>query len=142
MKHSNKNNNDIDDQMIRDLFKDFSPEKAPDSLKQSTMNQVFQDWGEHPVVYKPIINKTNRWWIIGGFMVLLSITFLTDSSLLVNYWNSLNINNSLVDLNTINKSLGSVGSTIKTLPTIVYFIAIGIIALLGIDRLFNRLANI
>jgi len=142
MKKTDKNNFDINDKLIKELFQDFIPEKAPETLKQTTMNKVFKDWSENPVVYKPIINKTNRLWIVGGFIALLAITFLIDASLLIEYWNKLNIDSSTIDFNSINKSFGNVGSTLMSLPSILYFIILGVMVLLGIDRFFSRLANI
>ncbi len=142
MKNADKNNSDINDKWIKDLFQDFSTEKAPETLKQKTMNRVFKDWSEKPVVYKTIINKTNRLWIIGGFVALLAITFLIDASVLLEYWNSLTVDISFIDMGLINENLGNVRSSLESLPSIFYFVSLGVLFLLGIDHFFSRLANI
>ncbi len=106
------------------------------------MNRVFNDWTENAISYKPIINKRNRWWMIGGFAALLAISFLIDASVIIDYWNKINANNSIIDISKLYKQMGSVGATMNSLPSIVYFTFAGILILLGIDRFFSRLANI
>ncbi len=142
MENKQKHSEELSDQMIKELFNNFCIEEAPKSLKTETMNRVFSDWTEHANTYKPIINKNNRWWLLGGFAALLSISFLIDSSVIIDYWNQVKLNNSFIDLSALFKNMGKVGTTIQSLPSIVYFTLGGIILLLGIDRFFNRLANI
>ncbi|MBS2213981.1 hypothetical protein KEM09_21410 [Carboxylicivirga mesophila] len=142
MKEKDKYSEDIHDELIKDLFKEYSLEEAPASLKSETMNRVFSDWTENALSYKPIINKRNRLWMIGGFAALLAISFLIDASVIIDYWNKINVNNSIIDLSKIYKQMGSLGTTMNSLPSIIYFTIAGILALLGIDRFFNRLANI
>jgi hypothetical protein len=142
MTDKKKHTEDINDQIIKDLFNDFSTDQAPDSLKVNAMDKVFKDWTAQKLEYKPLINHSNRWWILGGFAALLAISFLVDASILINYWKQLNLNNAFVNMDSINKQLGDIALTLKSLPTIVYFTLIGLFALLGIDRFFNRLANI
>ncbi|MCG8580691.1 MAG: hypothetical protein MI866_12275 [Bacteroidales bacterium] len=142
MTDKNKNTENINDQIIKDLFNDFSPEQAPESLKANAMDKVFKDWTAQKVEYKPLINQGNRWWILGGFAALLAISFMVDASVIVNYWKELNFDSAFINMDSVNKQLGDIVSTLKSLPTIVYFTTIGLVALLGIDRFFNRLANI
>jgi len=142
MKQGDHNNFDIEDKLIKELFQEFSPEEAPELLKQTTMNRVFKDWSENPVVYKPIINKTNRIWVVGGLVALLALTFLMDATVLLEYWNDLDINATYLDVGAINKGLSSLSHTIQNLPSILYFVGIGLVFILGIDRLFNRLAKV
>jgi hypothetical protein len=117
-------------------------DEAPPSLKSATMNRVFSDWAENANTYKPMINHNNRWWILGGFAALLAISFLIDATEIIDFWNQINSNNSLLNLSHVFDSMGKVGATMQSLPSIVYFTLAGLVALLGIDRFFNRLANI
>ncbi|MCT4646765.1 MAG: hypothetical protein N4A74_17375 [Carboxylicivirga sp.] len=142
MKEEDINRDKIEDQLLKDLFQDFEPELAPESLKQATMNRVLKDWTENSVAYKPLINKSNRLWLLGGFAALLAITFMVDASVLVNYWEQLNIDTSLIDFSSIGSGFDYVGGVFKSLPTIMYFIAIGVLGLLGMDQLFSKLSNI
>jgi len=142
MKEEDKYQDNIDDQIIKDLFNEFEPELAPESLKQDTMNRVLKDWTENSVGYKPLINKQNRFWLLGGFAALLAITFLADSSVIANYWSQLNIDTSVIDLSGFSNSLSYAGNILKSLPSILYFIGIGVLGLLGIDQLFSKLSNI
>ncbi len=142
MKKQDKHSEEINDQLIKDLFNDYSLDEAPESLRTETMNRVFNDWTENAISYKPIINKRNRWWMIGGFAALLAISFLIDASVIIDYWNKINANNSIIDISKLYKQMGSVGATMNSLPSIVYFTFAGILILLGIDRFFSRLANI
>lgn len=142
MKEEEANKDKIDDRLIRDLFNDFEPDQAPESLKQDTMNRVLKDWTENAVAYKPIINKQNRLWLLGGFAALLAITFMVDASVLIEYWNQLNIDTSSIDFSSVGSGFDYVGNVIMSLPSILYFIAIGILGLLGIDHLFSKLSNI
>lgn len=142
MKKQDKHSEEINDQLIKDLFNDYSLDEAPESLRSETMNRVFNDWTENAISYKPIINKRNRWWMIGGFAALLAISFLIDASVIIDYWNKINANNSIIDISKLYKQMGSVGATMNSLPSIVYFTFAGILILLGIDRFFSRLANI
>ncbi len=142
MKKKDKHSEEINDQLIKDLFNDYSLDEAPESLRSETMNRVFNDWTENAISYKPIINKRNRWWMIGGFAALLAISFLIDASVIIDYWNKINANNSIIDISKLYKQMGSVGATMNSLPSIVYFTFAGILILLGIDRFFSRLANI
>lgn len=142
MTDKNKHTEDINDQIIKDLFNSYSTEQAPDSLKINAMDKVFKHWSAQKVEYKPLINSTNRWWILGGFAALLAISFLVDASVIIDYWKELNLDIAFLNMESINKQLGDIALTFKNLPTIVYFTLIGLFALLGIDRFFNRLANI
>ncbi|WP_289054547.1 hypothetical protein [Carboxylicivirga marina] len=142
MKKRLNHNENINDQLIKDLFKDFKLEQAPGTLKVQTMDKVFNHWTETSINYKPIINKNNRWWMIGGFAALLSISFLVDSSVIIEYWKQLNADSAYIDMDSLSKQMGSISLSFKNIPSIVYFTIVGIFALLGIDRFFNRLANI
>ncbi|WP_430813115.1 hypothetical protein [Carboxylicivirga sp. RSCT41] len=142
MTEKKKHTEDLNDQIIKDLFNDFAPEQAPDSLKVNAMDKVFKDWTAQNLEYKPLINKGNRWWMLGGFAALLAISFLVDASVLVNYWKELNFDGAFINMDSINKQLGSMATALRSLPTIIYFTILGLLALLGIDRFFNRLANI
>ncbi|GEM_PF-6227796 len=138
----NRLNDEVNDQYLKDLFHDFEPEMAPESLKQDTMNRVFKDWTENAVAYKPLINKQNRWWIIIGCAALVAISFLIDGTLIQGYINQVEVDQSIIDLSGVKSGLNSVGTTIKELPSILYLTVIGGSALLVLDRFFNRLANI
>ncbi|WP_439184166.1 hypothetical protein [Carboxylicivirga taeanensis] len=142
MNKENKHSAEETDKMIKNLFNDFSLEEAPESIKTETMNRVFSDWTENAIDYQPIINKNNRWWIIGGFAALLAISFLFDASVIINYWNQISSNNSFIDFSQLSGNLGTISTAMQKMPSIVYFTAAGIIILIGIDRFFNRLANI
>ena len=137
-----KNNIPEEDQFLKDLFTDFEPEVAPQNLRQDTMNRIFQDWTANPVTYRPMINKENRLWILLGISAILALTFLTDASLLIEYWQSLDIELGLSNLKGIGNSFNKYYAVMQQLPAIVYFIFTGILVLLGFDKLLNRLANI
>ncbi|MCU4157472.1 hypothetical protein J1N10_15955 [Carboxylicivirga sp. A043] len=142
MTDKRKHTEDIDDQIIKDLFNGYSVEQAPDSLKSNTMDKVFKDWTAQKVEYKPLINNSNRWWILGSFAALLAISFLVDATVIIDYWNELKPDTTFINMDSFNKQLGDMALALKNLPSIVYFTVIGLFALLGIDRFFNRLANI
>jgi len=137
-----KNNIPEEDQFLKDLFTDFEPEVAPQNLRQDTMNRVFQDWTANPVTYRPMINKGNRLWILLGISAILAITFMTDSSVLLEYWQNLDIKLDFSNLKGIGQSFNKYYAVMQQLPAIVYFIITGIVILLGFDKLLNRLANI
>ncbi|MCU4175067.1 hypothetical protein [Carboxylicivirga sp. N1Y90] len=134
-------NQEDDDKLIRDLFEDFTPEEAPESIKQNAMNRVLHDWAEKPPAYNSLINKNNRWWILGGFAAVLALTFLVDASVISNYLGQFKLSSELIDFSSVNESLGSFFSFAGQIPSIIYFIGIGILILLGMDKFFNRLAN-
>ena len=138
----NKKLNNDDDKLIRELFKDFAPEEAPESIKQNAMNRVLHEWVEKPQSYQPIINKQNRWWIIGSAMAILAITFLADATVIQQYLSEFGINTKLFDISSINKSFKQVFTVFAQIPSMVYFVAIGIVFLLGLDKILNRLANL
>ena len=142
MDNNKKHNEELSDQMIQRLFDDFSLDEVPPSLKSATMNRVFSDWAENANAYKPLINRNNRWWILGGFAALLATSFLIDATEIIDFWNQINSNNSLINLPQLFNSMGQIGKTMQSLPSIVYFTLAGLLALLALDRLFNRLANI
>jgi len=137
-----KNNIPEEDQFLKDLFTDFEPEEAPQNMRQDIMNRVFQDWTANPVTYRPMINKENRLWILLGISAILAITFLTDASVLLEYWQNLNIKLDLSNLKGLGQSFSKYYAVMQQMPAIVYFIATGILVLLGFDKLLNRLANI
>lgn len=136
------NNQKDTDQIIRDIFKDFEYEQAPPSIKSSAMNKVFNEWTNNAINYKPIINKSNRWWILGTFSAMLALSFLVDASVIINYWQNLMADSDFVDFQLLNQQMGSISLAFKSMPSVVYFTCIGIAALLLIDRFFSRLANI
>ncbi len=131
-----------EDQFLKDLFTDFEPEVAPQNIRQDTMNRIFQDWTANPVAYRPMINKENRLWIVLGISAVLALTFLTDASVLMEYWQSLDIKLDLSNLKGVGQSFSKYYAVMQQLPAIVYFIATGILVLLGFDKLLNKLANI
>lgn len=137
-----KNHISQEDQFLNELFQDFEPDEAPENLKQDIMNRVFQDWTANPVTYRPMINKENRLWILLGITAVLAITFLADASVLKEYWNNLNIELDLANVKGFGQSLTNSFAFMKQLPAMVYFILGGILLLLGLDKLLNRLANI
>lgn len=142
MQNSLNNNNNQEDKLIKELFNDFTPEKAPKSLKSKTMNRIFKDWSESAVVYKPIINKENRIWIIVSLAAISALAFIIDISVLTEYWQQLNIDNSFINSTNLNQSFGKLIITLRNIPSVLYFIGIGFIILAGIDKFFSRLANI
>ncbi len=138
----NKKINSDKDKLIRDLFKDFTPEEAPASIKQNAMNRVLHDWVEKPQGYQPFINKQNRWWVIIAAMAILAITFLADATVIQEYLSEFGISSKIIDINSLNKSFKQVFTIFAQIPSMVYFVAIGTVFLLGIDKILNRLANL
>lgn len=139
MKTKNSHNNN--DKLIRDLFREFTPEKAPDNIKQNVMNRVLHEWVEQPQNYQPLINKANRWWIIGAAATILAVTFLVDASVIQQYLESLGLNSDIINLNSINQNLKQSFVFITKVPLMVYFVGCGVLFLLGIDKMLNHLAN-
>lgn len=143
MKNNKKHiNQEYDDKLIRDLFNDFTPEEAPESIKQNAMNRVLHDWVEKPKTYDALINKSNRWWILGGFAIILALTFIIDASLMSQYFSQLNLSSELIDFSSVNESLKNFFAFASRVPSIIYFIGLGILMLLGLDKFFSRLANL
>ncbi len=141
MKNNKHREQEADDKLIQDLFKEFTPEEAPESIKQNAMNRVLHDWVEKPQTYQPLINKSNRWWIILGLAAVLAIAFIVDASVLQNYFNEFNLSSDFIDFSSVNASLKNYFAFASQIPAIVYFIGMGILFLLGIDKILNRLAN-
>lgn len=125
-----------DDQLIRELFGSFTPDEAPASIKQNVMNRVLHDWVEQPVEMQSLINKHNRWWIIGGSAALIALTFLADSAVIAKYLTEVGIEAGF--LSSINNSFKQVTSFASNIPSLVYIVVLGVIVLLGIDRLLGR----
>ncbi len=137
-----KNNNNDDDKLIRELFREFTPDEAPTSIKQNAMNRVLHDWVEKPQTYQPLINNRNRWWIISAAIVVLAISFLVDASVIQQYLGDIGITSKQLGLVSINKSFNQFFAVFTKIPSLVYFVIAGIIFLLGLDKLLNRLANL
>lgn len=137
-----KNINNEDDKLIRNLFNDFSPEEAPESIKQNAMNRVLHHWAEKPQTYQSFINKSNRWWILGAAAAVLAITFLVDASVIQQSFENLGLKSEYLDFSSVNKSLKQTFALASSIPSLVYFVGIGILFLLGIDKILTRLANL
>lgn len=141
MDENMNNSNKIEDQILKDLFNDFELEKAPESIKQNTMNQVFKDWTENEPAYKPIFSGNRKYWIIALAAATLIISLIVDNELLNSLFNELN-SSSYIDLSLMGKNFGSIANALKSIPSLAYLIGIGGLALFSMDKLFNRLANI
>lgn len=132
---------ELDDKVIKDLFKEFTLEEAPESIKQNAMNRVLHDWVQKPQTHQPFINNNNRWWIILGLAAVLAVTFIVDASVIQSYLKQFNISSETVDFTAVNTSLKNYFAFAAQVPALVYFVGVGILLLLGIDKLLNRLAN-
>ncbi len=129
-----------EDQLIKDLFGAFTPEEAPDSIKQNVMNRVLHDWAEKPIEMQPLITKRNKWWIIFGSAAVIAISFLADSAVFAKYLSELGIDASF--LGSVDQSFKQFTSFATNVPSLVYIVALGVIVLLGLDRLLNKSIHI
>nr|WP_321408125.1 hypothetical protein [uncultured Carboxylicivirga sp.] len=134
--------NHDDDKLLKELFRDFTPEEAPVSIRQNAMNRVLHDWVQEPQTYQPLINKQNRWWIITAAIAILAISFLVDASVIQQYLGDLGFTSKQLDLGSINKSFTQFFAVFTKIPSLVYFVVAGIVFLLGLDKILNRLANL
>ncbi|WP_430811312.1 MULTISPECIES: hypothetical protein [unclassified Carboxylicivirga] len=141
MNKEHKHQVKFDDSTLKALFKNFTEEEVPPGIKSRAMSRILNDWTEQAIGYSPLISKTNRWWLLGICAVLLTVTFLVDATVLSSYWQQITGSTTLANLSSLSQGFASIGDSFGKLPPILYFTALGLLALLGIDRFLNRLAN-
>jgi hypothetical protein len=130
-----------DDNLIKDMFRDFEPENAPAQLKHQTMNRILQEWSASPTHYSYPFWEEYRLWILSGIAGILILAFLTDYQSLAAYWENLNVSNSTYFKSTW-ASFESIFSLLQKIPPIYLFIGAGIGILAGFDKMLTKLSGI
>ncbi len=138
---NNKNIDSLDDQMLRDFFRDFKPDESPESLKKIVMSQVLESWANKPVESKGIFSSEARVWYLLGISILLVMSYLTDAQTLGKYWIQL-WQSSPEYLKLITQIFNPIIKPLATLPPMLWFTSIGVLILLAIDKVFSSLSRI
>jgi hypothetical protein len=136
------NNIENDNPFLNELFTHFEPDKGSYEIKRKTMDRVLQDWAENPVVINPVINKYNRLWVTLGIMALVVITYMYDMSEFEGFGHFMMSFFGFLSFSSLKELFATSFSFLGEIPQVVVLLVIGMTALLGLDRLLNRLANI
>jgi hypothetical protein len=130
-----------EDQLLKDLFRDFEPDQAPKNLKHQTMNKILQEWSANPVPYSGSVLNEYRWWFLSGIAGVLMLVFISDYTTLNSYWENLTTSNSLHVKNTM-ASFKSIFMLLQKIPPIYLFIGLGIGILTAFDKMLAKLSGI
>jgi len=127
-----------EDQILRALFKSsFQPNKVKSgNFNKNIMDQVMKDWVSQPNYYQPLVDKTNRWWILPGVAAIFIIGYLFDVARLTSGTNE------TTWLQNMGSAFQSLYSWVEPIHLIILGASAAIGLLLALDRFLQKLSNI
>ncbi len=132
--HINKD----EEQLIKDLFEGYEPSEPSKDFTKLTMDKVLHEWSSQPIKNNIKISTSNKVWIIvAACLAALLVYFfdvknIADETALASSFNMINLQE------TMHQLLRSVCVGFEKIPSILYVIALGVSALLILDKTIQK----
>lgn len=137
MKTNNDISNNKEDLLLKDLFKDFTPETPREGLKYQIMSKVLHEWYVSPKSEQFKISDYIKWSLICIPVIALvgfALHYFSLTPYISNYLSILNL-----DIFTpLFHSMSDLFSQHSSIANLTFLTIIGALLLMGLDRLFGK----
>lgn len=132
--------NTNEDKLLKDLFKDYSPDSPSNDFTKKTMNDVFLEWSKNPIETKTSMSKASKIWISAGVIFAFILVYLIDIK------NASQQSETLAESFKVSETAKIFSHTFETIfnsftqiPVLVYVVIAGIGMVLLLDKLFSKI---
>ncbi len=128
-----------EENIIKDLFKSYSPEAPSVNFTKNTMNEIFIEWSKNPIESNTKMSFTNKLWILAGVILAFVLVYIIDIK------NASQQNETLAESFKVSETakifihtFETISNSFTQIPLLIYIIIIGVGTILVLDKLFAK----